>query len=322
MNPHEKFDIKMVVVGAHNAIEAEKPIPGWMKGVKTHFPITINEKYSPALEKYIIGQIFTRFVLGLHPCDKLQELSGKSGEIIDRHESKLLAGATKLKCRYNLLRLLTLMLLKKSPSQRPSHAFCLKWPSTWSDSLFLPFLTRFYDRINATDIKREAGILCELFQPQVMPKGWVKKEILGNECYEMLLETVFNSDLRYTQNKQQPQYNISYSDMSAAQVSEVVSKLEKKGLFGLFSQIRNRTAHAFENKLTLETTGKLSTSYTMFWRKKFPLVVTAAVLISINLNLHRDASFEDFFDRFDDTYSDFKNMNCHGERLDCAQAME
>lgn len=103
--------------------------------------------------------------------------------------------------------------------------------------------------------------------------------------------------------------------LTAEETKQVVKFVEAKGLFGLFWQLRNREAHAFELLSTFGATGNLSLEYVNYWRIRFPLLVTAAYLICINLDLHKEESFKEFFKGPEHFYDRFKNKACAGHDL-------
>lgn len=281
----------LVVIGLHQAIPVREPIPSWMHDVRTSFPTTYADTaYTMETEKFLFGQILARLVLGIAAEDDLPIYYDEMMYKEIGREYYVLKHADDLKCRNNQLRVITLKYLSKDPENRPPYELMSVWPSSWEDEKYLRFLVRFFE-IMKTE-KTKAMEMCQKFEEEVIPYGWFNEDSeygIGRNAFNVFCEAIYNDPGFLAEEKRN---KFKHTDRQE-RVREYVSA---KGLFGLFWQLRNREAHIFEHAATFNITGHLSVGYVNFWRKKFPLLVTAAYLIAINLNYHREDSFSEFFE--------------------------
>lgn len=295
---------KLFAVGLHQARDARNPLSVWMTDVKTSYPPTVLEPYTLATEKYLLGQILARIALGLKAEQPLPEVPKATDGSARQFglEFYALKYAKNLTCRQNLLRLVTMKFLVPCPLDRPEYELLMVWPSSWTDEKFFQFLIRFYE-VSKTR-RNEAEKQCARFQQEVIPNGWFNREILGEIAYQLVLDSIIRNDT-------------SFGGVATDQDWQMVErKIESKGLMGLYWQFRNREAHAFESEVTFTAVGVLPEQFVNFWRRKFPLMFLAAYLIGINMNLHYNPSFNEFYKGPKQIYSTFKNRSCSGFKLE------
>lgn len=303
---------KLYAVGVHQALLASRMPPAWMHVVKVSFPRTITEPYTLQYEKFLFGQILARMALGIHPEDQLPALKsqiGRSGNKVDGHEYHALKEAKGLPCRNNLLRIVTLRFLLKDPQQRPHYELVMLWPSAWTDARYLLFMVRFFERINAFSNKKAVFGWCSRYQEEVIPGGWFSSQKIGPTALKMFSKEIFRNDKKFKDYIAALPYLF---EMTEKEMEMVRQHVEEKGLFGVFWQLE---AHAFEMTGIFTVTGSLSVGFINFWRDKFPLLISAAYLISINLCLHDEESFKEFFPGPAKYYEQFKNRSCSGHQI-------
>lgn len=259
-------------------------------------------------EKYLFAQLLTRYALGLKSDRTLPAVQAVPS-IVKGYEFFVLREARNLKCRNNLLRIVLLRYLSKQPLLRPPYELMMVWPCSWRDGKFLNFLIRFYEKLHVKNGQWQ----CTRFEEEVVPEFWFTKDKLSEATFNIFCEAIFKNDPKFRQKAERLPMNHVLTEGEKAEVARYVKK--KGRLYGLFWQIRNREAHAFEIMGTFGATGSLSVGYVNFWREKFPLLMTASYLIAINLNFHLDESFREFFKGPAEFYDSFKNRSCSGERL-------
>lgn len=297
----EREKHKVFICGGHEAMPDRSNKLCFMKEPVSEYSPP-NERYNMKTERYIVGLIFHRIVCEV-PTDQELPKGSEQGE---------LKRANLKQCRNNILRVLALQLLSKDPDDRPTHRFCLAWPSNWDDERYFHFLVRFFDRISINSgsaiLRPKAKRMLNKFELEVVgPGSWFDEDKLTTTAYITILDEVRQGDAS--------RWKVRPGDDDAGN-KEVESYIRKDGLYGLFWQFRNRSSHFFEFLQMSRVSGHLSCDFVNWWRGTFPLMFTCAFLVAINLNLHLDGSFREFFNAKDKFFfENFKNMNCHGRYL-------
>lgn len=303
---HEQKQHELFALGLHQMCIAGKKAAWWQEEVKFTFTPTVQEVYTIATEKYFFGKIIARYALGLKPGDLLPATDIKDGRMDDNSEFYALKYAKGLRCRQNLLRIITMKYLVADPTHRPDYELLMVWPSSWPDKAYLQFLIRFYERIKTMRTTAEGQ--CERFEKEAIPRGWFDVSVLGSHVYNFCFKSIVKNDPTFKDFA-------SKKSISQQQREMVERTVRSKGLMGLYWQFRNREAHAFENKDTFTILGDLSVLFVNYWRGEFPLMLTSAYLIGINLDLHKEASFNEFYSAPSEKYDTFKNRSSSGFKL-------
>lgn len=291
-----------------------KPIRGSFQ-----LPAVEKEKNDELSGRYIVGQIISCFTLDLKEDWVIWHMD--TLKCLYDHESK--------HCRANSLRLLAVRMLDPNRPSRPKFAEALHFLSSWNDAKCLLFLNRFYDCVSGEN-KEGGGVgkhylrvtktILNIFSEKLFgpKKEWFSSEILGLSMYDCILRAVLKGDVR---QKYSPMMtNLHQKNNKPKTLNEELQETENyiksKGAFGILWQIRNRSAHYQEFLPTATKIGSLSANYINVWRQKYPLLMSAVYLIAINIDLHTDDSFQEFFPHKNSSFYDgFKNMNVNGSPL-------
>lgn len=226
----------------------------------------------------------------------------------------MLQETTTFNCEQNLVSTLEMQMMDSNPNRRPDFKFCLDWLSHRNTDTFQHFVTRVFDKLNNPLMYKKARAICEVFQEEVCSTGWLNPEILDDDVYKLIIEHEFNFNpkRKIARGKNDRK---SFEDLDDVVIDQIKADLHGNDLYGLLSQIRNTAAHTFRSKATTTYIGHLSASFINFWRKKFPLLVTATLLIALNLDLHRDRNFHEFLNGGPETFEFFKNKSCRGNPI-------
>lgn len=334
---------RILISSLHEMLPVGEPARNFMKpDMQASFPLGdqdfVQDIYT---ERLAIGQILTRFALGLSSFDPLPHEGDERLSLLD---------ADIPSCRGNLIRSIALKLMATGNNKRnmpivrkmrPSFACCTQDISTWDDDKFHHFLVRFHDYINSRTYKQlNQGLIYRKFNKfryEVCgPAGeWLTAQNLPNFGYELIirgaraqemknlglaptslaqLALVFGSlssidpSVTYYNTDAGPQAdNVIVSDQ------DVEVTIRREGFCSLFRTYRNEAAHFFDFCSTTGHNMALSRDYVNYWRTQFPMMVTAAWLIAIEENFFRIASFAEFFTcPQDDFYALSKSKNCRG----------
>lgn len=192
----------------------------------------------------------------------------------------------------------------------------------WEDVEYQEYLIRLFDYIKADSVRHghRRGLpigraTLQRFYRDMCPStsgnpNWTRD--IGNHRPDLLqailMEAAENEPLESVTGKGP----LSTDDNK----ERLLEKMWSGGVYELLRVIRNCSAHFLEMTTLPPLTAPLGPQFINFWRHCFPMLCTGAALIGINLDLHTNDSFKQFFTCTNLTfYYAQKNLNASGKFL-------